>query len=91
MSNLIFGQVAETALAGNGGAANTGANGGAVSAGDINSGGNVGGAIGVGDSHGDVAVSGTDAVNSTGLGIGANAGTSISDASGGDFNVAFVS
>jgi hypothetical protein len=91
VSNLIFGQVAETALAGNGGAANTGANGGAVSAGDINSGGNVGGAIGVGDTHGDVAVAGTNAANSTSLGIGASAGSSLSDASGGDMNVAFVS
>ncbi|MFM9106540.1 MAG: hypothetical protein ACKOWF_07560 [Chloroflexota bacterium] len=91
MSNLIFAQAVETALAGNGGGSNTGANGGAVSAGDINSGGNIGGAVGVGDSVGQVAVAGTDYSNATSLGIGANAGSSISDASGGEMNVAFVS
>jgi hypothetical protein len=81
----------ETALAGNGGAANASANGGAVAVGDINSGGNVGNAIGVGDTMGGVAVDGGSIANSTNLGVGANGGTAISDASGGDYNVAFVS
>ncbi|MGI9253898.1 MAG: hypothetical protein ACR2J8_09135 [Thermomicrobiales bacterium] len=82
----------ETALAGNGGAANSGANGGAIAAGDINSGGNAGTAIGVGDTMGGtVAVDGGSMANSTNLGVGANAGSAISDASGGDYNVAFVS
>jgi hypothetical protein len=102
MQNL-FGQVAETALAGNGGAANAGANGGAVAAGDINSGGNMGTAISVGDTGmmcdkwgkctggGGVAVSGGEISNGTSLGVGANAGSAISDASGGNYNVAFVS
>jgi hypothetical protein len=91
VSDLIFGQSIETASVGNGGAASAAANGGAVAVGDINSGGNVGGAIGVGNTHGDVLVSGPNAANSTSLGVGANAGSAVADASGGDFNVAFVS
>lgn len=102
--NNLFAQVVETALSGNGGAANAGANGGAVAAGDINSGGNVGSAISVGDTGmvcdkwgkcwgdgGGVAVAGGDMANATNFNVGANAGTGIADASGGDFNVAFVS
>ncbi|MGI9253372.1 MAG: hypothetical protein ACR2J8_06480 [Thermomicrobiales bacterium] len=81
----------ETALSGNGGAANASANGGAVSVGDVNSGGNSGSAIGVGDTVGGVAVDGGSIANSTNLNVGANGGTAISDASGGNYNVAFVS
>jgi hypothetical protein len=81
----------ETALAGNGGAANSSANGGAVAIGDVNSGGNAGSAIGVGDTMGGVAVDGGMIANSTNLGVSANGGTAISDASGGNYNVAFVS
>ena len=40
---------------------------------------------------GGVAVDGGSIANSTNLGVGANGGTAISDASGGDYNVAFVS
>ena len=43
------GEVINTAAAGNGGVATASANGGAISTGDINSGGNVGNAISVGD------------------------------------------
>ena len=65
--------------------------GGAVSIGDVNSGGNAGNAIGVGDTVGSVAVDGGDVGNLTDLGITANGGTAIADASGGDYNLAFVS
>ncbi len=83
--------VVEIASSGNGGGALASANGGAVSVGDVNSGGNAGSAIGVGDTHGTVLVDGGDVANSTNLGIAANGGTAIADASGGDYNVAFVS
>jgi hypothetical protein len=57
-----------------------------------NGGGNAGNAIGVGDtSGGSVAVDGGDVANLTDLGITANGGTAIADASGGDYNLAFVS
>ena len=78
--------------AGNGGVATATSNGGAVGVGDINSGGNVGSAIGVGDtSGGSVGVDGGVISNLTDLGITSNGGTSIADASGGDYNLAFVS
>jgi hypothetical protein len=87
--------VSETdiASAGNGGVATSSANGGAVGVGDINSGGNVCNAIAVGDTFGfeDPAVYGGDCLNSTALGIAVDGGTAISDASGGDYNLAFVS
>ena len=87
--------VSETdiASAGNGGVATSSANGGAVGIGDINSGGNVCNAIAVGDTYGfeDPAVYGGDCLNSTALGIAVDGGTAISDASGGDYNLAFVS
>jgi hypothetical protein len=83
----------DVASAGNGGVATASANGGAVSIGDINSGGNACNAIGVGDtfSNLDPAVNGGDCLNSTALGITVNGGTAIADASGGDYNLAFVS
>jgi hypothetical protein len=85
-------QFTDTASAGNGGVATASANGGAVSIGDVNSGGNAGSAIGVGDTWGgDVGVNGGTMANSTTLGIAANGGTAIADASGGDYNLAFVS
>ena len=67
------------------------ASGGAISAGDINSGGNAGNAVGVGDTYGSVGVDGGDVANLTDLGLTSNGGTAISDASGGDYNLAFVS
>ena len=82
----------DIASAGNGGVATSSANGGAVSIQDINSGGNAGNAIGVGDTWGGpVAVDGGACLNTTVLDITANGGTAISDASGGDYNLAFVS
>ena len=83
----------DVASAGNGGVATASANGGAVSIGDINSGGNACNAIGVGDtfSNLDPAVNGGSCLNSTALGITVNGGTAIADASGGDYNLAFVS
>jgi hypothetical protein len=80
-----------TASAGNGGVATASANGGAVSVGDINSGGNVCNAIGIGDTFADPVVYGGDCLNTTALGITVDGGTAIADASGGDYNLAFVS
>ena len=82
----------DIASAGNGGVATASANGGAVAIGDVNSGGNAGNAIGVGDtSGGSVGVDGGAVSNSTLLDVSANGGTAIADASGGDYNLAFVS
>ncbi|MBA2595106.1 MAG: hypothetical protein H0V00_00585 [Chloroflexia bacterium] len=82
----------DIASAGNGGVATASSDGGAVGVGDINSGGNAGNAIGVGDtSGGSVGVDGGLISNLTDLGITSNGGTSIADASGGDYNLAFVS
>ena len=44
-----------------------------------------------GDTSGTVAVDGGSMANSTTLGITANGGTAIADASGGSYNLAFVS
>jgi hypothetical protein len=85
-------QFTDTASAGNGGVATASANGGAVAIGDVNSGGNAGSAIGIGDTWGGpVAAVGGTMANTTTLGISANGGTAIADASGGDYNLAFVS
>ena len=84
-------QFTDTASAGNGGVATASANGGAFAIGDVNSGGNAGSAIGVGDTWGEVGVHGGTMANSTTLGISANGGTAIANASGGDYNLAFVS
>ena len=85
-------QVTDIASAGNGGVATASANGGAVAAGDINSGGNVCNAIGIGNTYGpDPDVYGGDCLNTTALGITVDGGTAIADASGGDYNLAFVS
>jgi len=82
----------DIASTGNGGVATASANGGAVSIGDVNSGGNAGSAIGVGDTWGGpVFVDGGSIGNVTDLGITASGGTAIADASGGDYNLAFVS
>ena len=83
--------VTDIASAGNGGVATASANGGAVSLGDVNSGGNAGNAIGVGDTVGTVGVDGGSIANLTDIGVSANGGTAIADASGGDYNLAFVS
>ncbi|MCD6058968.1 MAG: hypothetical protein K0Q89_2498 [Thermomicrobiales bacterium] len=81
----------DVASAGNGGVATASANGGAVSV-DINSGGNACNAIGIGDTWGGpVGADGGSCLNTTALDITANGGTAIADASGGDYNLAFVS
>ena len=96
----------EIAAAGNGGTADASANGGAVAVGDVNSGGNSGNSIGIGDTgsapecdkwgkcyggaSGSVAVDGGAIANSTDLAVEADGGTGIADASGGDENVAFL-
>ena len=85
----------DIASAGNGGVATASANGGAISAGDINSGGNVCNAIGIGDTTGyvpvDPQVYGGDCANLTALDVSVDGGTAIADASGGNYNLAFVS
>jgi hypothetical protein len=82
----------DVASAGNGGVATASANGGAVSIGNVNSGGNVGNAIAVGDTYGpDPVVYGGDVFNATSLGVSVDGGTAIADASGGSYNIAFVS
>jgi hypothetical protein len=79
------------ASAGNGGVATASADGGVVLIGDINSGGNAGNAIGVGDtSWGSVTVDGGNVANSTGITVAADGGTGIADASGGNGNLAGV-
>jgi hypothetical protein len=85
-------QITDIASAGNGGVATAAGNGGAVSAGNINSGGNVGSAIAVGDTYGpDPAVYGGDIANATSLGVAVDGGTGIADATGGNNTLAFVS
>jgi hypothetical protein len=84
-------QFTDTASAGNGGVATGSANAGAVEIADVNSGGNAGTAVGVGDTVGSVGVDGGTVANSTQLGISANGGTAMADASGGNYNLAFVS
>jgi hypothetical protein len=87
----VFGNE-DIASAGNGGVATASANGGAVSIGNVNSGGNVGNAIAVGDTFGpDPAVYGGDVFNATTLDVSVDGGTAIADASGGSYNLAFVS
>ncbi len=85
-------QTTDLISAGNGGVATSSANGGAVGIGDVNSGGNAGNAIGVGDTWGgQVGVDAGTVGNATTLGVSANGGTAIADASGGNYNLAFVS
>ena len=91
-ARTVAAQYTDTASAGNGGVANASGNGGAVSAGDINSGGNVGSAIAVGDTYGpDPDVYGGDILNDTALAVTVDGGTAIADATGGNNNLAFVS
>ncbi len=78
----------DTATAGGGGYATASASGGTVVIGDVNSGGNVGNAISVGNTYGSVWVDGGDVSNSTTIGITADGGTAIADASGGSGNIA---
>jgi hypothetical protein len=85
-------QFIDTASAGNGGVATAAGNGGAAGLGNINSGGNVGSAIAVGDTYGpDPDVYGGDILNDTWLDVAVDGGTGIADATGGNNNLAFVS
>src|SRR5215211_1022038 len=91
-ARAVAAQVTDIASAGNGGVATAAGNGGAVSAGDINSGGNVGSAIAIGNTYGpDPDVYGGDILNQTGLAVEVDGGTAIADATGGNNNLAFVS
>jgi hypothetical protein len=77
------------AAAGNGGVAVAEANGGAVTVGDINSGGNRGNTIVVEDTQGgNVSVDGGTVTNETTIDISADGGTAVSNADGGDGNIA---
>jgi len=89
----------EEAAAGNGGVSDASADGGAVAVQDVNSGGNVGSAIAVGDTWGAgydacgnpvpaVNIVGGTVTNQTTISVSADGGTAIADASGGDHNVA---
>jgi hypothetical protein len=91
--------VSETAAAGNGGIAGADANGGAIAVENVNSGGNVGSAIAVGDTLGvgsdacgnevgGVIIDGGEVINETIISVSVDGGTAIADASGGDGNVA---
>jgi hypothetical protein len=82
----------DIASAGNGGVATAAGNGGAAGLGNINSGGNVGSAIAIGDTYGpDPDVYGGDIFNDTAIGVAVDGGTGIADATGGNNNLAFVS
>jgi hypothetical protein len=82
----------DTASAGNGGVATAAGNGGALSAGNINSGGNVGSAIAVGNTYGpDPDVYGGDIMNDTSMAVAVEGVTGIADATGGNNNLSFVS
>lgn len=93
------GDEAETAAAGNGGASDASADGGAIAVQNVNSGGNVGSAIAVGDTWGTgydacgnaipaVSIVGGTVTNETTITVSADGGTAIADASGGDGNIA---
>lgn len=79
----------ETAAAGNGGTADGLANGGAAALGDLNSGGNLGNVLGLGNTGGGE-ISGGSVANATDLNAALDGGTGIADASGGEYNIAFT-
>jgi hypothetical protein len=91
-SRYGFGAGGDVASAGNGGVAGASADGGIVVINEINSGGNQGNMIGVGDlcagGGGSVTIGGGTVDNSTNIDIDAGGGTAISDASGGSGNLA---
>jgi hypothetical protein len=81
----------KSARAGTGGIAVCNANGGAISLGDINSGGNRGNTISVGNTYGSVNIDGGTVINRTSIDLDANGGYCRADASGGTGNLAVVS
>ena len=81
----------DTVLVGNGGFATASADGGTFVIGDINTGGNRGNTVNVGNTWGNVWVDGGDVSNSTTIDLSADGGTAIADASGGSNNIAVLS
>ena len=79
------------ARAGNGGIAVCNANGGIIQLGDVNSGGNRGNTIAVGNTYGSVNIDGGTVFNRTSIDLDANGGYCRADASGGSGNVAIAS
>ena len=88
-------QVTDITSAGDGGVATGAADGGTASAGDVNSGGNVCNAMSLGNTSGNVPVDpqvyGGECLDTPVLGIRVDGGSTIADASGGNFNLAFFS
>jgi hypothetical protein len=94
VAGLSFGTVdagAQSWIAGvgNGGTGGCGANGGAVGLGTVNSGGNAGSDIGIGDTSGEVDVYGGDWSWSTRIRANQSGGTAVCGGGGGGFNVGF--
>lgn len=88
---LVTGVDAQATAAGNGGTAFAAANGGGILIGDIDAGDNAGNAIGVGDvDDGAVGIDGGETGTETAVGVGAAGGIGLTDASGGDENLAIV-
>jgi hypothetical protein len=81
-------RLAAQSTAGSGGYATASASGGTVVMGDINTGGNVGNIISVGNTYGSVWIDGGNVSNTTSIDVTANGGTAIADASGGSGNIA---
>jgi hypothetical protein len=75
--------------AGNGGSGDCGANGGAAGLGNVNSGGNAGSDIGIGNTVGEVDVDGGDWSWATRLRANQNGGSAVCSGPGGGFNVGF--
>jgi hypothetical protein len=80
-----------SARAGNGGIAVCNANGGTTLLGDVNSGGNHGDTIAVGNTYGSVYIDGGTVINRTSIDLDANGGYCRADASGGTGNLAVAS
>ncbi len=77
-----------SASAGSGGVATSSADASTVFVGDVNSGGNIGNTIDIGNTQGGVRVDGGNVSNVTDISASADGGMAISDASGGSGNVA---
>jgi hypothetical protein len=83
-------RLAAQSTAGSGGNATASASGGTIVTGDINTGGNVGNIISVGNTYGPVWVDAGNVSNTTNIDFTANGGTAVADASGGSGNIAGV-
>ena len=77
--------------AGSGGISTASADGGTVFVGDVNSGGNAGNTIGIGNTRGNVSVDGGYVSNETDVSVSADGGVAIADSAGGSGNVAGAS